>query len=204
MKEDRMVRVNELTVDELISRLISKAGWVTIAKHLDDLVIFVQQRDHAAEVGNNHHIMPEEAIARASHTIGIELDKLAIHREVLQAMILSVGNGQEWLVSASVEPKTVWALDLALIRSRASKGAYPVCIFVVLMNPTGAISIGDIETTVWAESDVGRNERGSILIDTWLFRCVLLPDHLALKISFYNNLVSSVAMIQELFVSLLS
>ena len=208
MEEGGIVGVDELAWDELVSSGISKVLLVTvkvaIAELHDHFVVLIEKGDHAVQVRNQHLSVAKVEVARLPHAFRDEADVLAVQREVLDASIGTIGDGEHGFMTAIIQPKTVGAVDLARFASAATEGANPVCVFVVLVDPARAVSVRNIETTVWGEGDVGGNEGSARLVHARLFWSALHPNDFTIERCFGDFAVRDIAVIDELLVALLS
>ena len=75
MEENCVVGVDEFAVYELVSWGISQRRRIAVSEHFDDLVVFIEQSDHATKIGDEHRVVTEEVVARTAHSICGKLHK---------------------------------------------------------------------------------------------------------------------------------
>jgi hypothetical protein len=78
----------------------------------DNLIVFVNQRDAALQVGNNDHAGVLEKMAWQAETLD-KIDMLPVEREALQACVAAVGDCEYGVASAHIYPNSMRLLQLA-------------------------------------------------------------------------------------------
>src|SRR5208283_1036469 len=81
---------------------------------------------------------------------------LAIEREILQSRVAPVRYRNERLSASRIDPDAMRTIELSGLFAFASPGAYVLRFGIVLMNPTQAVTVGDINIPVRSDGHVGR------------------------------------------------
>jgi methylaspartate ammonia-lyase len=107
----------------------------TVTEVDSNLVVFVQNGYDTREIRNQHMAILNIRMARLTHAILVNADKLAIQGEVMQAIVATVTDHHEWLGSARIDPDAVWLAKLSISTTTAAPRSYQVTLDVELMNP---------------------------------------------------------------------
>ncbi len=201
--ELRVMRVDKLTRQPLLTRRSPQLRRRAVTQLHYYFVLAVEERDHAVQVRDKHQIATQVEVAGAAHAFGDELDVLAVQGEVLEAVVGAVGNHEERLFASRIHPDTMRLKHLARLFALAAEGADVLAVQAELVNPVGAVAVGDIEVAIGREGDVGGDEGLVIRIKLGsLRRQPLFPNDFPIELCFYKLAVGGVAVIEILFIPL--
>ena len=132
------VWVHKLSWKEFCSR--TATAWQvcntsTVTEVDSNLVVFIQNGNDTREIRNQHMAILNVRMARLTHSILVNSDKLAIQREVMQAIVATVTDHHEWLRSTRIDPDAVWLAKLSIGATTAAPSSYQVTLDIELVNP---------------------------------------------------------------------
>ena len=114
------------------------------AEMRDDVVVFVEQGDARAEVGNEEEIFVRVEVRGEDKAIE-RFEVLAFEREPLEAFVGAIGDNDGRLRAAIVDGDAVRGVELAVAGAGFAEGGFPITVFVVAMNSVSAVTVGEEE-----------------------------------------------------------
>jgi len=109
MIPDRAVGRDELAGDELFAGFATQSLPAAVAEDGDGFVLFVEDGDAGVEVGDEEIGAALVEVAREFHLVGDEAGVAAVEREVLDAVICTVRDGEPRRAASGVHPDPVRA-----------------------------------------------------------------------------------------------
>src|SRR5439155_20411788 len=94
-------------------------------------------------------------MTRPSQIVVNEADVLTVEREVLEALITAVGDSDDGVRPARVDPNAVRAIEFAGFLAFAAPGPHVFRFGVVLVDPTQAVAVRNVDVAVGRHGDVG-------------------------------------------------
>ncbi len=155
-------------VSACLTPLLALAGVGVVAELGNGVVVLVQNGDPPAQVGDDHFRAALTEVAGPPEPAGVVLGffstlvddqviELAFEREVLQPMVLAVGNHDQRLGRvARVAEDAMGACRLVIGVPFPAESPDVFALDVVVMDVPGAVAVGDIEVAVGGE---GRERR---------------------------------------------
>ena len=159
--------VDEFAIDPALgfgAELIVVGGDVltplVIVAEVDDFVILVHEGDAGGEIGDEHEVAVDVDVGGEDEGLGESAEVFAIEIEPLQSTVGPVGDAEGGGFAAPVvNPEAMGEIELAVQCSGFSDGGEVVAGGVVAVDAVGAVTIGDVETSVsGVEGDVGGHE----------------------------------------------
>ena len=88
-------------------------------------------------------------MAGTAELIVDEADVLTVEREVLQALIAAVRDGDDRVRAPSVDPDAMRAIELTGFFALAAPGSYVFRFRVVLVDPAQAVAVGNVDAAAF-------------------------------------------------------
>src|SRR5947209_6356015 len=107
---------------------------------------------------------------------GDDRDEVSIQIKMLQSLILSIANQEQWFGTARVGCDALTGFELAGGFSLAAEAADVFLVLIVFVKPVLAVSIGDVDMAIGPDRDRRRVVLGALLIFPRFHRHADRPD----------------------------
>lgn len=202
------VRRQEHAVLPLVARhavLRAHARLGIVAEVADELVVLVEQRDAASEVGDDEAAVRQRRhVARPAQVLLHRAHVRAVHREPLQAMVLAVAHEQQRLLATAVEPDAMRRLQLAGVVARAAERLHVLAVLVVEVDPRAAVAIGGEDAAIGADRDRRRVVLALVLVDARGLGPTERPQDRAVELRLDDLVAARVREVQHLLAALVA